>query len=258
MNLLAPLIRVGECLDFAGRVLFALPLVAFRRPGDLLRQFERVLWGGLPLALAAGLSVGLVTWLQTRRLLVEYGVEATLPSVLAVAVLAETGPMLASLLVAGRMGAGLAAELGSKSLTEEIDASEVLGAPTIPAFVAPRVLACAVAVPLLTILLDAAALGGGLLAESIGGSLSPRVFGLRALDYLRLVDIMPSTLKTALFGLIIGLIGCYVGLMAERSTEAIGRAATRGVVWAMLGVFLANVAVVPLVQAVVAAAGWNF
>ncbi len=72
-----------------------------------MAQFERVTWGGLPVILAAGSSVGLVTWLQVRRLLAEYGAEQNLPSVLSAAVLVETGPVLASLLVAGRMGAGL-------------------------------------------------------------------------------------------------------------------------------------------------------
>ena len=108
------------------------------RSGEVVRQFERVAWGGLPIAAAAGLSVGLVAWLQTRRLLATYGAEASLPSVLAVAVVVETGPMLASLMVAGRMGAGLAAELATMTLTEEVDALAVLGARPLTALVAPR------------------------------------------------------------------------------------------------------------------------
>ena len=106
-----------------------MPGAAWRRPGEVLRQFERVAWGGLPVVAAAGTSVGLVTWLQVRRLLATYGAEENLPSVLSAAVLVETGPVLASLLVAGRMGAGLGAELGSMTMTEEVDAREVLGRP---------------------------------------------------------------------------------------------------------------------------------
>src|SRR5437762_2102644 len=110
-RLLVPLIQLGLFVDFAVRVLAAAPRALVVRAGEVLRQFERVAWGSLPIVAVAGLSVGMVTWLQTRRLLVTYGAESTLPSILTVAVMVETGPMLAGLLVAGRMGAGLAAEL---------------------------------------------------------------------------------------------------------------------------------------------------
>ena len=255
--LLGPLLSLGRFADFASRAVAAAPLAVVRRPGDVLRQFERVAWGSLPIIAAAGLSIGIVTWLQTRRLLLRYGVEATLPSVLAAAVLVETGPMLAGVLVAARLGAGLAAELSSKVLTEEVDAAEVLGAPAIPTLAAPRVVACTLAVPLLTIVLDAAALAGGLFAELAGGSLSITAYGSRCLDYLRLADVIPGTLKTAVFGLIVGLVGCWVGLRSGPSTEAIGNAATRGVVGSILLIFASNVLLVPAIQWVAAVSGWS-
>ncbi len=239
--------RLGRFVGFAAETAAAIPGAAWRRPGEVLRQFERVAWGGMPIVAAAGTSVGLVTWLQVRRLLAVYGAQENLPSVLSAAVLVETGPVLASLLVAGRMGAGLGAELGSMAMTEEVEAREVLGAPTIPSLVAPRALACALAVPLLTIVLDAFALIGGLGAELAGGTLSAEAFQNRAMDFIRLSDVVPATVKTAVFGLLVALIGCWTGLNADRSTEAVGNAATRGVVRSMLAVF----------QALVNAMGWT-
>ncbi len=255
--MIGTLANFGRFVNFSVRATLAVPGAVLRRPGLVLKQFERVSWGSLALVMIAGMSVGLVTWMQTRRLLVLYGIESSLPSVLAAAVCVETGPMLAALLVAGRMGAGLAAELASMDLTEELDAREILGAPTIPTLVAPRAAACLVATPLLTVCMDASALVGGWIAELVAGDLSTQLFFIRALDYLRLVDIVPATLKTAVLGLLIGVVGCWTGLTSDRSTESVGRAATRGVVRSMLAVFAANVLLVKGINIIVETFGWN-
>ena len=139
----------GGFLDFAARTCGAAPAALFRRLGEVIRQFEQVAVKSLPIVAGAGLSVGAVAWLQTHRLLVASGAESTLPSFLAVAVLVEIGPLLTGLLVASRMGAGLAAELGSMVLNEEIDARVVLGADPVRTLVAPRAIACGAGRPVI-------------------------------------------------------------------------------------------------------------
>jgi phospholipid/cholesterol/gamma-HCH transport system permease protein len=247
--------RVGSVAEFAARVVAALPGSAFRRPIVLVLQFERVALGTLPIVAIAGISVGLVTWLQTRRLLEPYGSESMLPSMLAAAVVIETGPILAGVLLAGRMGAGLGAELGSMVLTEELEARVVLGATEIPTLIAPRVMACTLAAPFLTVILDASAILGGLIAELLGGKLTAQTYCDQSLLFLRMVDVVPATLKTAVFGLVVGLVGCWTGKNAERSTDAVGRAATRGVVRSTVAVFVADVLLVPWIQAAMVVIG---
>jgi phospholipid/cholesterol/gamma-HCH transport system permease protein len=241
----------GGCWGFGGfaiRACAAIPAGIVRHPGEVVAQFEQVAVRSFPIVLGAGLSVGLVTWLQTHRLLVQHGAESALPSFLAVAVLVELGPILAGLLVASRMGAGLAAELGTMVLNEEIDAREALGADPLPGLVAPRAIACLLAVPLLTVIIDASAMLGGLGAELTAGKLTAELFWSKALAFLRLDDIIPATLKTSVFGLLIGLAACWTGLTSGRSAEAVGRAAIRGVVRSVLAVFASNVLMVPVIQ----------
>jgi phospholipid/cholesterol/gamma-HCH transport system permease protein len=247
-----------DFIVFAIRTCICAPAALVWRIGEVIRQFERVALMSLPIVLGAGFSVGLVAWLQTHRLLVAHGAEATLPSFLAVAVLIEIGPMLAGLLVAARMGAGLAAEMGSMVCNEEIDARITLGADPVPTLVAPRAIACALAVPLLTVVIDASALLGSLVAELTTGESTVALFWTKSLVFLRLSDVVPATLKTAVFGLVVGLIACWTGLNADRSTEAVGRAATRAVVRSILGVFSADVIMIPCIQLGVMLFGRNF
>lgn len=247
-TLIEPITAFGRFLAFAALTLLAVPAALLRRGGEVVRLFEEVAVKSLPIVVGAGLSVGLVTWFQAHRMLAVHGAEAALPSFLAAAVVVELGPLLAGVLAAGRVGAGLAAELGVMALNEEIDARVVLGADPIAGLVAPRVIACVLAAPLLTVLVDSAALAGALAAEAMGGKLSPEMFWRQSLVFLRLQDVVPAMIKTTVFGLMVGLMGCWVGLESERSAESVGRAATRGVVWSTLAVFAANVAMVPVIS----------
>jgi len=247
MPLLDSLASLGHASYFALRALLALPQ-ALRYPREIQRQLHRMLLGAQPLALVAGLALGVVIWLHLHRVLARFGAAQYLPQALALAVVLEFAPTGAGLIVAGRSGASLGAELGSMRLTEQIDALEVLGRSPLYLLVAPRVLACMLTLPLLTVFIIYVALGGSFLAEVLGGDMSWTQYYQECLRSLRLADAIPAALKTVVFGYLIGVTGCYCGMNAQGGTEGVGRAATQGVVVSTFLVLAANVFLVRLIQ----------
>jgi phospholipid/cholesterol/gamma-HCH transport system permease protein len=244
------LVGLGQFAHFAIRVLVALPSV-LRRPRDFLLQFYLVLSGALPLAVTAGVAIGVVVWMHLRGSLQSVGGPGAvqyLPQALALAVVLEFAPISAGLLVAGRSGASLGAELGSMRETEQVDALEALGQSPLHLLAAPRVLACVLALPLLTVFIAYLALFAGFAAEAVGGSLSGRQYVSEVLRVLTLHDVVPATLKTSVFGFLIGCAGCYHGLNASGGTEGVGRAATRGVVASIFLVLVADILLVRAIQ----------
>jgi phospholipid/cholesterol/gamma-HCH transport system permease protein len=241
---------VGRATYFGVRTLAALP-AALRRPGELAVQLHQVLLGALPLGAAAGVAIGAVIWMHLRGVLQTVGGPGAvqyLPQALSLAVVLEFAPIAAGLIVAGRSGASLGAELGSMRLTEQIDALEMLGLSPLRVLVAPRVLACMVALPLLTLFITYLALAAGYLAEALGGSLSWTQYESACLRVLSLHDVVPATLKTVVFGLLIGVSGCWFGLHARGGTEGVGQAATRGVVASTFLVLVSDVVLVKVIQ----------
>jgi phospholipid/cholesterol/gamma-HCH transport system permease protein len=239
--------RLGRFSHFAVRSLLA-ALAAPARPRELVGQFYQIFLGVLPLGMVAGLAIGAVLWLQLHPLFQRFQAEDPyLPQALALAVLLEFAPIGAGLIVAGRSGANLGAELGSMRLTEQIDALEVLGLSPMQFLVGPRVLACMLTLPLLTVFIAYLALGAGFLGAAAGG-MSSRHFLSEALRLLTLSSVVPAVLKTVVFGYLIGMSGCYQGMNAQGGTEGVGRAATRGVVVSIFLVLIADVFLVRLIQ----------
>jgi phospholipid/cholesterol/gamma-HCH transport system permease protein len=249
MSLLPLLEQAGQFTHFALRA-FAAALVAVRRPADSSRQFYAVFMGALPLAVATGVALGVVIWLHLHGVLFRLNPEYVryLPQALALAVVLEFAPIGAGLIVAGRSGASLGAELGSMRLTEQIDALEALGQSPMRLLVGPRVLACMFALPLLTVFIAFFALTGSYAAEMLGGNMSLLEYENACLSSLRLQDVIPATAKTVVFGFLIGVTGCFQGMSATGGTEGVGRASTNGVVIATFLVLVSNVLLVRLIQ----------
>jgi phospholipid/cholesterol/gamma-HCH transport system permease protein len=240
--------RLGRFTHFAGRALFA-ALQAGGRPTVLCRQLYDVLAGAVPLGLVAGGALGAVVWLHLNQA-VETHFQNKIPEYLAYAVVLEFAPLGAGLVVAGRAGASLGAELSTMRLTEQLDALEAMGLAPLQYLVGPRVLACMIALPLLTILIAFVALGSSAVAELFGGRLSWTLYHNAMLAGLVKAPVIASTLKTTLFGYLIAVAGCWHGLSAPAGAEGVGIAATRGVVWATLLVLLSNVVLVKVIQLV--------
>src|SRR5580658_5937552 len=200
-----------------------------------------------PLVLSSGLALGLVLALHTRSTLVGFGAGALMPSVQSISFFNEIGPLVVGLLVAGRVGAGIGAELANMRATEQIDAIEVLSIDSFKLLVIPRIIACSLALPILTVLMDVAGLVGGYLAEGVTSHLSPALFLSRAFINVSWATFVPPTLKTALFGGIIGLISSYFGYTTDEGAEGVGRAAMNSVVISSLAIILSDVVLVKLI-----------
>jgi phospholipid/cholesterol/gamma-HCH transport system permease protein len=237
--------NAGRFFHFAARALVATPW-AVRRPSAFLQQLNQIYLGALPLGAVVGLALGAIIWMHLHGILTRLGpgFALLLPQALALAVVLEFAPIGAGFIVAGRSGASLGAELGSMRITEQIDALEVLGLFPMRQLVAPRVLACMAALPLLTVQIGALAVVGGYAAEYLGGAMSWLEYWSACLSELRLQDVIPATLKTVVFGFLTGVTGCYWGMNAQGGTEGVGQAATRSVVQSILLIVVADVLLV--------------
>ena len=250
LPLLDRLETLGQASFFALKATLALP-AALCRPGALIAQLYQVLLGALPLGLTAGMAIGVVVWMHLRGTLQRFGGSGAveqLPRALAMGVVLEFAPIAAGLLVAARSGASLGAELGSMRLTEQIDALEVLGLSPLRELVAPRLLACMISLPVLTLFITYLALSTGYLAEAVGGTMTLTSYVKKSLMDLRLHDVIPATLKTVVFGYLVGVVGCWYGMSAHGGTEGVGRAATGSVVTSVFLVVVADVVLVKAIQ----------
>lgn len=240
----------------AAFVIAALPgvILACPRVRWWWRPLYGVIIGALPMALVAGVALGVVTWLHTRDVMAETFPPAVeyLPTFLAAAVLLELAPIAAGLIVAARTGASLGAELAAMTVTEQVDALRLLGVSPFKRLVGPRVVACVGAVPILHIVIAVTAIGSGYVAELLMTTETASWLRYREAALLRLSlwDIVPAGMKTLVFGFLVGVIGCYTGLRAHGGSEGVGRATTDSVVACCLAVLAADVLLVMLIKAV--------
>jgi phospholipid/cholesterol/gamma-HCH transport system permease protein len=237
----------GELGIFCWRLVRAavVPPYEFR---ELIRQMDEIGAKSLPVVALAGAATGVVISLQTRDSLARFGAKSLLPAVILFSLIRESGPVITGMIASGRVGAGIGAELGSMKVTEQIDAMEASAVDPYKYLAATRVLACVLMLPLLTLAADFCGVMMGWVAVSMTDPVSLQYFLKSGLKNVTFHDFIPPTLKTAVFGLIIGLVACFQGIRTQGGTEGVGRSATSSVVLSSLFVILADVVMVRVIQ----------
>src|SRR5436190_8267170 len=223
---------------------------AFRppyEPGEIARHVWQFGYRSMGLILTSGFAIGVVLSMHTRATLARFGAEAMIPAGLALALVRETGPLTAGLLVSGRVGAGIGAELGAMRVTEQIDALEASAVDAFKFLAVTRVVACMIAMPLLTVMMDFAGIFGGYVAEAAVSGMSWQLYFERSFLYLEFSDLIPATIKTVVFGYLIAVVASYLGFTTSRGTEVVGEASTRSVVMASILIILSDVILVKII-----------
>ena len=236
--------RVTDTLDFAGHCAAALPkTVASPRSvdwGSLPRLVQQIGADALPVTSAANLLVGIIIGFLGVSQLGRFGAVVYVPELVVVAHFRELGPLVTAIVVAGRSGAGLASEIATMKVSEEIDALRSMGFDPIRWLVVPRCVALVLVVPLLTWVGDALALLGGLVATVAITDLTPRAYVLATMDAISVSHLAGGLIKSPFLALAIGLIACRQGLATQGGAAAVGARTTTAVVLAILGVISIN------------------
>jgi phospholipid/cholesterol/gamma-HCH transport system permease protein len=208
---------------------------------DVLDQKDDIGVGSLPIVLMSGFFIGAVMVLQTGGQFVRFGQTALTGDIVSLALVRELGPTLTGILVAGRSASGIASELGSMLVTEQVDAMRAMGTDPSRKLVTPRVVAGILMLPLLTALNDFVGLLGGCVASVFSLRLGAVEFWTRAINALDFADVMQGMMKPLVYGFILATVGCYKGLTVRGGTQGVGRATTQAVVVSNVMIIAADV-----------------
>jgi phospholipid/cholesterol/gamma-HCH transport system permease protein len=207
---------------------------------DVLDQMDIIGVGSLPIVVLTGFFIGAVMVLQTAAQFERFGQTALTADVVSLALVRELGPTITGLLVAGRNSSGIASELGSMVVTEQVDAMRAMGTDPTRKLVTPRVVATVLMLPLLTAMADFVGLIGGFVVSFFTLRLGAIAFWTRAIDALVFSDLMQGLSKPLIFGFILSTVGCYQGLTVRGGTQGVGRATTQAVVASSVFILITN------------------
>lgn len=194
----------------------------------------------LPVTMITALCVGMAFTIQVVRELLRFGATEIVGGVVAMAIWRELGPMLTGVVVAGRVGAAISAEIGTMKVTEQVEALEAMSQDPVKYLVLCRVLACTIMLPLLVGIADIVGFLGGFFVAVAGGHVNPYSYIGSANRMLGLIDIFGGLGKAVIFGFIISVLSCYVGLSTKGGAKGVGVSTTKAVVISLMAVFIIN------------------
>ena len=218
---------------------------------DIVMQFDAIGIGSLTVVSLTGFFTGAALALQTGQTLDRFGARTLVGQLVSASMIRELGPVLTALMLAGRVGSGIAAELGSMAVTDQINALRALGTDPIRKLVVPRVFAATVMAPVLTVIADAFAIVAGWLISITNLGVGSSTYWKAVLDGLYLGDAWQGLIKPVVLGFVIGTVGCYVGLETRGGTQGVGRATTNAVVVASVLVIAVDFFLTPLLMRIV-------
>ncbi|MCS7280013.1 MAG: ABC transporter permease [Desulfobacterota bacterium] len=243
LSILDPLKRFIQELGLAGMMFFQCVVLTFTRPFKfdyLLKQMEFVGVKSVPVVLLTGTFTGMVLALQTYYGFSKFGAEGLIGITIALSMTRELGPVLTGLMVAGRAGSAMAAEIGTMRVTEQIDALLVMALNPVKYLVVPRVLASFAMLPVLTIIADFLGISGGYIVAVKLLGVDESAFLNRIYRYLEFQDIYVGLVKSACFGVIFSVVACYKGFYTKGGAEGVGRATTEAVVVSCVTILIAD------------------
>ena len=229
----------GRFFTMLGRMLIWAPRPPYDVP-ELLRQMVRVGVNSVPVVFLTTLFTGMVLALQSYNGFARFNAESLVGSVVALSLLRELSPVLSALMVTGRVGSSIAAEIGSMRVTEQIDALKALGTEPVQYLVVPRVISSVVMMPLLVVMGDVVGMYGGyFVAVKLLGA-NPITYYESSFERLDMIDFTSGLIKAAVFGLIFSVVACVKGYYTEGGAEGVGRSTTQAVVAASLAILLVD------------------
>ena len=242
---------LGFCANLGG--IFAFAARALGRgvtppyfPRQYLRQFLDIGYYSLPVVGLTAIFTGAVLALQSYTGFQRFQAESAIPTIVVLSVVRELGPVLAGLMVAGRVGAAMAAELGTMRVTEQIDALTTLSTDPYRYLIMPRLVGGLIMLPLLVVVADLIGVMGGYLIATLKLGFGSVEYLNNTFRYLQTMDVVSGLTKAAVFGFIVALMGCYHGFYSQRGAQGVGVATTRAVVTASILILTANYIVTEL------------